>query len=111
MAFWTKPNSVVCVGDGTRSAAELFADTSTDLALTCENITLAAGSIAYVIAEGEFYVLNSTDEWKPSTPATDSKSLKAAVDNMQKDKVKTELKDGEEDELIERTESRQENPG
>jgi hypothetical protein len=110
MAFWTKPNSVVCVGDGTKSAAELFADTSTDLALTCENITLAAGSIAYVIAEGEFYVLNSADEWKSSTPAADSKSLKTAVADMRKDEVKTELKDGEEDEPIERTESEQGDP-
>ena len=107
MAFWTKPNSVVCVGDGTKSTAELFADASTDLALACENITLAAGSIAYVIAEGEFYVLNSADEWKPSTPAADSKSLKTAVADMRKDEVKTELKDGEEDEPIERTESEQ----
>jgi hypothetical protein len=110
MAFWTKPNSIVCVGDGTKSAAELFADTSTDLALTCENITLAAGSIAYVIAEGEFYVLNSADEWKSSTPAADSKSLKTAVADMRKDEVKTELKDGEEDEPIERTESEQGDP-
>lgn len=69
MALWIKPNSAVFVGDGTKATAELFADTASDLATTCDGISLEKGSTADVIDEGVTYVLDSSYSWVSPTPA------------------------------------------
>jgi hypothetical protein len=42
---------------------ELRADSASDLPTLTEEPSMAMGSIAYVIDEGKFYVLNSSGEW------------------------------------------------
>lgn len=60
--FWLKPNSHYTTNDG-KLYGEFFADTAEDLATSLDGVDIEKGSIAYVIASGKFYVLNSSGEW------------------------------------------------
>lgn len=61
--------------------AEMFCDTSDDLPAVdaIQNCILDMGSIAYDIATGDFYVLNSDGEWKNSQGEETNVSLNASV--------------------------------
>ena len=60
--FWLKPNSHYTTNDG-KLYGEFYADTAEDLATSLDGVDIEKGSIAYVIASGKFYVLNSSGEW------------------------------------------------
>lgn len=65
--FWLKPNSHYTTNDG-KLYGEFYADTAEDLATSLDGVDIEKGSIAYVIASGKFYVLNSSGEWIISDP-------------------------------------------
>lgn len=73
--FWLKPNSHYTTNDG-KLYGEFYADTAEDLATSLDGVDIEKGSIAYVIASGKFYVLNSSGEWiiSDSDSASGSKS-------------------------------------
>ena len=63
MALRLIPNQLVTLGDGTEAFMELNADTADDLATEFEGYTIAAGSICYVIATAELYILDGSGTW------------------------------------------------
>ncbi len=64
MYYLIEPNNKITSQQGTlnvKGQAEIFADTASDIPQPRTNWT--AGSIAYVIATGTFYMLNSSGAW------------------------------------------------
>lgn len=107
--FWLKPNSHYTTNDG-KLYAEFYADTAEDLATSFDGVDIAKGSIAYVIASGKFYVLNSSGEWinsdsdsasgtKSTTLSTSTNKLRAQNDLISTKEVDLaqESKDEEEE--------------
>lgn len=85
MAFWLKPNTQRTMDSDGTMMCELYADETTDLADNLEGVDLAAGSIALVIATGDFYVLNGSGEWvnvtateEPAASVNSTRGAKAA---------------------------------
>ena len=85
MAFWLKPNTQITIDSDGTMMCELYADETTDLADNLEGVDLAAGSIALVIATGDFYVLNGSGEWvnvtateEPAASVNSTRGAKAA---------------------------------
>lgn len=81
--------------------AEIFCDTAADLpaydAVSCTELYM--GSIAYDIATGDMYVMNSSHEWKNSNgEASSAKSLSLSSPSFQKGQ-KIEVEQPEEKEL------------
>lgn len=83
--FWLKPNSHYTTNDG-KLYGEFYADTAEDLATSLDGVDIEKGSIAYVIASGKFYVLNSSGEWiisdSDSTSGTKSTTLSASPNKL-----------------------------
>lgn len=85
--FWLKPNSHYTTNDG-KLYGEFYADTAEDLATSLDGVDIEKGSIAYVIASGKFYVLNSSGEWIISD--SDSASgTKSTTLSTSKNKLRT----------------------
>lgn len=81
--------------------AEIFCDTASDLpAVDAPNGgELYMGSIAYDIATGDMYVMNSSHEWKNSNgDASSAKSMSLSSPSLQKGQ-KIEIEQPEEKEL------------
>jgi hypothetical protein len=86
--FWLKPNSHYTTNDG-KLYGEFYADTVEDLATSLDGVDIEKGSIAYVIASGKFYVLNSSGEWIISD--SDSASVtKSTTLSTSKNKLSTQ---------------------
>lgn len=64
--FWLKPNSQFTTNEG-KLYGEFYADTAASLVTTLDGVDIAKGSIALDISTGNFYVLNSSGEWKQET--------------------------------------------
>lgn len=83
--FWLKPNSHYTTNDG-KLYGEFYADTAEDLATTLDGVDIEKGSIAYVIASGKFYVLNSSGEWiisdSDSASGTTSTTLSTSTNKL-----------------------------
>lgn len=75
--------------------AEIFCDTDTDLptADAIDGCRLDMGSIAYVIATGDMYVLNSGGEWKNASGEEQSNALhsSAQLDGMKSINVQPDI--------------------
>ena len=81
--------------------AEIFCDTAADLPAydAVSGTELYMGSIAYVIATGDIYVMNSSHEWKNSKgEASSAKSMSLSSPSLQKGQ-KIEVEQPEEKEL------------
>lgn len=81
--------------------AEIFCDTAADLPAydAVSGTELYMGSIAYVIATGDMYVINSSHEWKNSNgEASSAKSMSLSSPSLQKGQ-KIEVEQPEEKEL------------
>jgi hypothetical protein len=81
--------------------AEIFCDTAADLPAydAVSGTELYMGSIAYDIATGEMYVMNSSHEWKNSNgEASSAKSMSLRSPSLQKGQ-KIEVEQPEEKEL------------
>ena len=81
--------------------AEIFCDTAADLPAydAVSGTELYMGSIAYDIATGDMYVMNSSHEWKNSNGAASSaKSMSLSSPSLQKGQ-KIEVEQPEEKEL------------
>lgn len=85
--------------------AEIFCDTASDLpAVDAPNGgELDMGSIAYDIATGDMYVMNSSHEWKNSNgEASSAKSMSLSSPSLQKgQKIEVEQPDEKELEILE----------
>ena len=83
--FWLKPNSHYTTNDG-KLYGEFYADTAEDLATSLDGVDIEKGSIAYVIASGKFYVLNSSGEWiisdSDSASGTKSTTLSTSTNKL-----------------------------
>ena len=90
--------------------AEIFCDTDTDLptADAIDGCRLDMGSIAYVIATVDMYVLNSGGEWKNASGEEQSNALhsSAQLDGMKSINVQPESI-AEVDESVELTEEKE----
>ena len=101
--FWLKPNSHYTTNDG-KLYGEFYADTAEDLATSLDGVDIEKGSIAYVIASGKFYVLNSSDEWiisdADSASVTKSTTLSTSTNKLstQSDLISTKEPDAIADE-------------
>lgn len=93
-----RPNSQVTIGDGTTTYMELNADSVSDLAITFDGVTIAAGSICLVIATGDFYVLDGGGNWVNQTGEStntntaqtliaDSRTIKQGLDDVTNNEV------------------------
>lgn len=81
--------------------AEIFCDTAADLPAydVVSGTELYMGSIAYDIATGDMYVMNSSHEWKNSNgEASSAKSMSLSSPSLQKGQ-KIEVEQPEEKEL------------
>lgn len=81
--------------------AEIFCDTAADLPAydAVSGTELYMGSIAYDIATGDMYVMNSSHEWKNSNgEASSAKSMSLSSPSLQKGQ-KIEVEQPEEKEL------------
>ena len=81
--------------------AEMFCDTAADLPAydAVSGTELYMGSIAYDIATGDMYVMNSSHEWKNSNgDASSAKSMSLSSPSLQKGQ-KIEVEQPEEKEL------------
>lgn len=81
--------------------AEIFCDTAADLPAydAVSGTELYMGSIAYVIATGDMYVMNSSHEWKNSNgEASSAKSMSLSSPSFHKGQ-KIEVEQPEEKEL------------
>lgn len=81
--------------------AEIFCDTAADLPAydAVSGTELYMGSIAYDIATGDMYVMNSSHEWKNSNgEASSAKNLSLSSPSFQKGQ-KIEVEQSEEKEL------------
>jgi len=81
--------------------AEIFCDTAADLPAydAVSGTELYMGSIAYDIATGDMYVMNSSHEWKNSNgEASSTKSMSLSSPSLQKGQ-KIEVEQPEEKEL------------
>jgi hypothetical protein len=101
--FWLKPNSHYTTNDG-KLYGEFYADTAEDLATSLDGISIAKGSIAYVISSGAFYVFNSSGEWinsdSDSASGTKSTTLSTSTNKLttQNDLISTKEVDAIADE-------------
>lgn len=88
-----RPNSQVTIGDGTTAYMELNADSVSDLAITFDGVTIAAGSICLAIETGDFYVLDGGGNWVNQTGEStntntaqtliaDSRTVKQGIDDV-----------------------------
>ena len=93
-----RPNSQVTIGDGTTTYMELNADSVSDLAITFDGVTIAAGSICLVIETGDFYVLDGGGNWVKQTgestvsnalskTAVNSRTVKQGLDGVTNNEV------------------------
>lgn len=105
MAFWLKPNTQRTMDSDGTMMCELYADEMTDLADNLEGVDLAAGSIALVIATGDFYVFNSSGEWVNVTateePAASVNSTRGETKAAGIEEVNVETPEEEEKESVE----------
>lgn len=85
--------------------AEIFCDTAADLPAydAVSGTELYMGSIAYDIATGDMYVMNSSHEWKNSNgEASSAKSMSLSSPSLQKgQKIKVEQPEEKELEIME----------
>lgn len=85
--------------------AEIFCDTAADLPAydAVSGTELYMGSIAYDIATGDMYVMNSSHEWKNSNgEASSAKSMSLSSPSLQKgQKIEVEQPDEKELEIME----------
>lgn len=85
--------------------AEIFCDTAADLPAydAVSGTELYIGSIAYDIATGDMYVMNSSHEWKNSNgEASSAKSMSLSSPSLQKgQKIEVEQPDEKELEIME----------
>lgn len=85
--------------------AEIFCDTAADLPAydAASGTELYMGSIAYDIATGDMYVMNSSHEWKNSNgEASSAKSMSLSSPSLQKgQKIKVEQPEEKELEIME----------
>ena len=85
--------------------AEIFCDTAADLPAydAVSGKELYMGSIAYDIATGDMYVMNSSHEWKNSNgEASSAKSMSLSSPSLQKgQKIEVEQPDEKELEILE----------
>lgn len=86
--FWLKPNSHYTSNDG-KLYGEFYADTAEDLATSLDGVDIEKGSIAYVIASGKFYVLNSSGEWI-SSDSDSASGTKSTALSMSTNTLKTQ---------------------
>lgn len=93
-----RPNSQVTIGDGTTTYMELNADSVSDLAITFDGVTIAAGSICLVIETGDFYVLDGGGNWVNQTGEStntntaqtliaDSRTVKQGINDVTNNEV------------------------
>lgn len=110
--FWLKPNSHYTTNDG-KLYGEFYADTAEDLATSLDGVDIEKGSITYVTASGNFYVLNSSGEWinsdSDSASGTNNTTLSTSTNKLraQNDPISTkevDLTQESEDEEEEATE-------
>lgn len=101
--FWLKPNSHYTTNDG-KLYGDFFANTAEDLATSLDGVDIEKGSIAYVIASGKFYVLNSSGEWissdSDSASGTTSTTISTSTNKLstQSDLISTKELDAIADE-------------
>ena len=85
--------------------AEIFCDTAADLPAydAVSGTEFYTGSIAYDIATGDMYVMNSSHEWKNSNgEACSAKSMSLSSPSLQKgQKIEVEQPDEKELEILE----------
>lgn len=85
--------------------AEIFCDTAADLPAydAVSGTELYMGSIAYDIATGDMYVMNSSHEWKNSNgEASSAKSMSLSSPSLQKgQKIEVEQPEKKELEIME----------
>lgn len=85
--------------------AEIFCDTAADLPAydAVSGTELYMGSIAYDIATGDMYVMNSSHEWKNSNgEASSAKNMSLSSPSLQKgQKIEVEQPDEKELEILE----------
>ncbi len=107
MAFWLKPNTQRTMDSDGTMMCELYADETTDLADNLEGVDLAAGSIALVIATGDFYVLNGSGEWvnvtateEPAASVNSTRGEMKAADLITVETPEEEEKESVEDDKL-----------
>lgn len=107
MAFWLKPNTQITMDSDGTMMCELYADETTDLANNLEGVDLAAGSIALVIASGDFYVFNGSGKWvnvtateEPAASVNSTRGETKAADLITVETPEEEEKESVEDDKL-----------